>query len=193
MKIVSVILATFAVGFVAFQNCQKAPHPDDLSTAALGAQTTANKVDLQSQKIADISFNFQETETVPHNSSSYQLLVNKTLKVTLPSGTMVLSSDRDATTQNYCLTETLANELISILKSSQVCKNQVSTAPDQVCTQALKIPYAVLTTEKETYSLGGASDGCGQNSVDLCGDQVPVLKGFIASVTKNYKSFSCSQ
>ena len=190
MKIVGVILATFAVGFVAFQNCQKAPHPDDLTATSIDGTSSTNKIDLQGLKISDVSFNFTENETVTRNSGSYQLVVNKSLKVLLPGGQMTLSSDLNSQTQKYCLTETLSNELVSILKSSQVCKNQ-GAPTGQVCTQALKLPYAVVTTENETFALGGSTDGCGTNSIDFCGQQIDVLKVYIASVKANYKSFVC--
>ncbi len=191
-KIVGVILATVAVGFVAFQNCQKAPHPDDISTAAVGVQGSSSKVDLQTQKISDTDFLFQENTKVVKNSVTYDVLVNKNLKVVLPSGQMFLTSDLTSTTEKFCLTETLRNELISILKSSQICKSQSANA-GQLCTQALKLPYAIITTEKESFSLGSATDGCGSNSQDLCGEQAGILKGFIASVKTNYRSFVCQE
>jgi len=65
--------------------------------------------------------------------------------------------------------------------------------PGQICTMVVKLPYAEIVAEKETFSLGGASDGCGSNSFDLCGEQAEVLQGFIASIKANYKSFSCPQ
>lgn len=188
MKIVGVVVATLLAGFVAFQNCQQVPHPDDLSNA--GDQKSANKIDLKGHKISEISLLFLENETVSRNSGSYQVQVNKTLKISLPSGTIAVSSDLDNQVVNYCLTETLTNEVIEILKTSQICKNP-DPAPGQVCTMALKLPYAEIFTEKETYSLGGASDGCGTNGMDLCGEQAAVLQGFVASVKTNYKSFAC--
>lgn len=191
MKIFGVLLITFILGFVAFQNCYQVPHPDDLSTSgSVGGAGTENSIDLQGQKISDISFVFQENETVDRNSGSYTMLVNKNLKVSLPSGQMFLTSDLDNAGKPYCLTETLTNELITILKSSKVCK-QPAPGPGQVCTQVMRLPYAILVTEKETYSLGAATDGCGSNSIDLCGESATVLQGFYASVKASYKSFVC--
>lgn len=192
MKWIGGAVAIVLAGFVAFQNCQQAPHPDDLSSLAKNADANSMKADLQGLKISEVNFLFSETETANRSSGSYQILVNKTLKVFLPSGEIILSSDLDSKTNRYCLTETLTNEILHILKTSQVCKKPDPPA-GQICTMAVKLPYAEIITEKETFSLGGASDGCGSNSFDLCGDQAAVLQGFIASVKTNYKSFSCPQ
>jgi len=188
MKIVGVVVITLLAGFVAFQNCQQAPHPEDLSNSA--AQSSANKTDLRGQKVSEVSFSILENETVTRNSGSYEVAVNKTIKISLPSGQIVVSSDLDSQQNHYCLTETLTNEITQIIKTSQVCKNPEPPA-GQLCTMVVKLPYAEIITEKETFSLGGASDGCGSNGFDLCEEQAAVLKGFMATLKTNYKSFAC--
>jgi hypothetical protein len=193
MKWMGGAVAIVLAGFLAFQNCQQAPHPGDLSNAGQDSSDgNVTKTDLQGQKISEVHFLFSENESVNRNSGSYQLAVNKTLKIALPSGEVIVSSDLDRQTSRYCLTETLTNEVIHILKTSQVCKKP-DPPPGQICTMVVKLPYAEIVAEKETFSLGGASDGCGSNSFDLCGEQAEVLQGFIASIKANYKSFSCPQ
>lgn len=191
MKLVGAIIAILFAGLMAFQNCQQAPHPDDLSNEN-DSQSSTNKIDLKSHKISEVSIIFNENETVPRNSGSYQIQVNKTLKISLPSGQISMISDLDNKVEQYCLTETLTNEVIGILKTSQVCKKPDPPA-GQICTMVVKLPYAEITSEKQVFSLGGASDGCGSNSFDLCDDQAIVFQGFVAFVKTNYKSFSCPQ
>lgn len=188
MKIVGVVVITLIAGFVAFQNCQQAPHPDDLSKSA--ASVNSSKVDLQGQKVSEVSFNILENEIVARNSGSYEVAVNKTIKISLPSGQIVVSSDLDSQQNHYCLTETLTNEITQIIKMSQVCKNPDPPA-GQLCAMVVRLPYAEITTEKETFSLGGASDGCGSNGFDLCEEQAAILKGFMATLKTNYKSYAC--
>lgn len=185
----AVILLT---GLVAFQNCQPAPHPSDLSNAAQNVDASVAKTDLQGQKISAVNFLFSEPETVTRSSGSYQVVINKSMKVSLPSGEIILGSDLDGKISRYCLTETLTTELINILKTAQVCKKPDPPA-GQVCTMVVQLPYAEIISEKETYALGAASNGCGSNSFDLCGEQAAVLQGFITFVKANYKSFQCPQ
>lgn len=191
MKILGVVLTTLLAGFVAFQNCQQAPHPNDLdNAAAVDTNAVSKSLDLANEKISDISFSFLENTTVVKPSGSYSVGVNKNLKISLPSGKMVLTSDLDDSSSEYCLTETLTNELVKILKSAKICRTGAA-AEGKVCTQVYKLPYATLVTEKATYELGSATDGCGSNSVDLCGESASLLQGFYASLKTNYKSFSC--
>lgn len=190
MKAIGVILATVVFGFVAFQNCQKSPHPNEINSG-YDVDAKAGSIDLRGEKISQVNFSFQEDETVSRSSGDYVVHVNKNLAVSLPSGNVEVTSDLDGASKTYCLTETLTNELIGILKSAQICKNEQKPAEGKVCAQMYKMPYASLITEKETYELGSASDGCGSNSADLCGEHAAILKGFYESVKANYKSFTC--
>lgn len=190
MKAIGVILATVAFGFVAFQNCQQSPHPNEINSDH-DVDAKAGSIDLRGEKISQVSFSFQEDETVTRNSGSYVVHVNKNMVVALPSGHVSVTSDLDNTGKAYCLTETLTNELIGILKSAKICKNEEKPAEGKVCAQVYKMPYASVITEKATYELGSATDGCGSNSADLCGEHAAILKGFYESVKANYKSFTC--
>ncbi len=190
MKIVGVILATFAVAFVAFQNCQKAPNANDVASFAVGSQNASEKIDLRSERISEITFNINEIESVVRSSNTYQIAVNKSIKVQLDTGFMSVSSDLDSRINRFCLSETLTSELVAILKDSQVCK-AAKTQDGRMCTQAMKTPYAVILTDSGSYSLGSATDGCGSNSIDLCGNQVSILQGFIALIKTKYSSFVC--
>lgn len=190
MKIIGVIVTTFALGFVAFQNCQKAPTADSVSNAAVDLQNVSSKIDLSAQKITAVSFLFTETETIAKSAKFYQISVNKELTIDLLSGEMLFTSDTAASSTKYCLTETLKDELVSILKAAQICKGG-NLSEGKMCAQVMKLPYAVLTAEKDTYPLGSATDGCGSNSMDLCEDQSTSLKAYFASLKSKYTSFTC--
>ncbi len=192
MKWVGGAVAIVLAGLVAFQNCQPAPHPDDLLNSGQKSTESESKIELQGQKISGVNFLFTESEKVSRNSGTYDVLVNKSMKVSLPSGEIILGTDLDSKTSRFCLTETLTTELINILKMAQICKKPAPPA-GTLCTMAIQLPYAEIVTEKETFALGGASDGCGSNSSDLCDEQSTILQGFIASVKANYKSFECAQ
>lgn len=187
MKLTAVIFMTAVLGFFAFQNCQKAPAPDDLSNNSILSDDQVNLSDL---KLKEIDLNIDESQTVVRNSGSYQIIVNKVFKINLETGHILVSSDLDLVQNEFCLTEDLKNELNSILKSSQICKTGESK-PGVLCAQAIQPGYAELITEKETYKLGYSSDGCGSNGFDLCGEQKNIIKAYIASVKANYKSFIC--
>lgn len=189
MKIIGAVLATVLVGLFAFQNCQQSPHPNDISSKVVDS---FDSVDLQGEKISEVNFPFSENETVTRAAKSYTVAVNKNLQVFLPSGKMILTSDLNDPEQEYCLTETLVHELVGLLKSSQVCKKDAAVSEDKVCAMVYTFPYAVLVTEKNTYKLGEAPNSCGA-PVDLCGDQVNDLHGFIASVKKHYKALTCPE
>jgi hypothetical protein len=104
VKIVVALLATVILGFFAFQNCQKAPHADDISNDSnVSSINSTNKVDLAGQKISEISFLIQEDETIARASGSYELVVNKTLKINLNTGALTVVSDTNPTPTNLCL------------------------------------------------------------------------------------------
>ncbi len=189
MKFVVVAIITAAVGFFAFQNCQKSPHANDIAGPTdSSAKNSVSK--LSETKLSKIDFIFPETEQIEKAGQSYSLEVNKTLEIDLSNGRMVLKSDASQITETYCLTETLHQELLQILKSSEICKS-APAKEGQICTQVMKLPYAILHTEKETIELGSATDGCGSNSMDLCGEQAQHIQGFWAQVKPNIRSYKC--
>jgi hypothetical protein len=191
MKLVLGGLLVIFTLLLSFQNCQKPPHPDEINQVSLNLNT-AQKVDLNQEVIVSVSLVFQDSKVVTKAGHNYQVLYNKTLDVDLKTGAIVERSDIDSSTANYCLTQALKNELVSILKASQVCKSGEAQNNQQVCGQAIQPPYAQLITSREQFDLGSASDTCGNNSIDLCEDQPNLLKGFIQSLKSSYKQLTCS-
>jgi hypothetical protein len=187
IKILVAIIGSALVIF-SFQNCQKAPYADEVSS--LKPSVTA-KVDLQNEKISQLNVYTQESEMVARQGRTYELYVSKTLQIDLATGQIQVVSDVSNVPIDYCLTDSLKNELLGILKTSKVCKTAAETAPGVVCTMALIPPYAQLTTDAAQFNLGAASDGCRRNMDDLCGDQSAMLKGFIAALKTKYKSLTC--
>lgn len=189
--VVSLVVATATILF-SFQNCQKPPHPDEINTQALNTVSAATSmVDLGQESVVSLDIFIPDSKIVTKAGNSYQINYNLILKIDLVTGQMVETSDLDSQASTYCLSEQLRNELISILKSSQVCQTQPQLSDDVVCSQAIQSPYAQVFTSKSQYDLGTASDGCGHNLIDLCGDQSSMLKAYIENIKKNYKQLIC--
>ena len=171
-----------------FQNCQKSPYADEISTK-VAANANANNVDLSKESLDQVSFIFSEKEVVTKNNQNFEIFINKSLEIDLASGVVhVLSDLGDAATA--CLTENLKQELVSILKSSQICQSAPG-APDQMCTQVITPAYAQIKTSKDQFDLGFSSNGCGHNVLDLCGEQAALLHGYIQALKNQYKNLSC--
>lgn len=186
LKLVGGLVLGLVIMF-SFQNCAQAPRADDISgqTSAFAA-----KVDLQGEKLNQIDFLIQENESVSRAGRTYSLAVNKNLQVNLITGVMSVVSDLGGPATEFCLTEGLRNELISVLKASQICKKPEAPA-GKLCTMVMKLPYAQIRTDVDQFDLGAANDGCGSGGVDLCGAQADMLKGYAAALKARYKSLSC--
>lgn len=176
-----------------FQNCQKAPYQDEISSLSKNASGTSssNKVNLSEQRVDQVQFISKGPQTVTNNGKTYSLVVNTTQQVDLATGKISVSSDASADVQAYCLTDSLKNELLNIVKASSVCKSTAQSSA-QACSQVLKLPYARIITSNEQFELGSATDGCGSNAVDLCDDQPSLLKGFAANLNSQLTSLVCN-
>lgn len=194
MKTVLTLAVSVFVLLVSFQNCQKPPHPDEIASRdGTLANGLVSKVDLNVESVQDATFMVEAVKAVTHPSGhTYQIQYQKVLSVDLATGRMVVSSEADNTTSTYCLTDEMKEELISLLKSSQVCKAGEQRPPDRVCAQSIQQPYAELQTDRNKFTLGYASDACGSNSVDLCGEQANMLKGYIQALNNQYSTMACS-
>ncbi|MEK6628084.1 MAG: hypothetical protein AABY53_05620 [Bdellovibrionota bacterium] len=181
----SSIIAAFIL-FFSFQNCQPLPGADEVSATGVLKRIELNQEDLQS-----INFIINDSKVVTKAGNTYQLNYNKTLQLDLKTGIILETSDIDSETGRYCLNEILTDEVISILKTSEICQTLPNLPEGTVCSQVVKLPYAQLLTDKEQYDLGAANDGCGSNSIDLCGDQSNLLKAYIENLKKQYQQMSC--
>jgi len=188
--LISSIVAVFILLF-SFQNCQNPPHPDEINNLSLNSAENSNSIDLKQQALTSINFIVSDSKVVTKAGNSYQINYNKIFEIDLTTGLIFETSDLNAETEKYCLSESLKNELVSILKSSQVCKEQPSLPAGTICTQALKLPYAQLFTQSGQHDLGSATDGCGNNSVDLCNDQPSLLKAYIENFKNHYLQLTC--
>lgn len=188
--VASSIAATFIL-LISFQNCQKPPHPDEINGQPIRAVASSSKIDLNQEAVLSVNFVVQDTKVITKAGNSYQINYNKILQIDLKTGIISESSDLSSEILTYCLTEALRNELVSILKSSQVCKLQQNLPAGTVCSQVMKMAYAQVFTTREHYDLGAASDGCGSNSMDLCDNQSSLLKGYIEAVKKQYQQLAC--
>ncbi len=193
MKYITAAVASLFVLLFSFQNCQKSPSAEDVTIPAVNISVgnSTAKVDLNQQIINNISFILQDSKVVTQAGNTYQINYFKTLQIDLNTGLLAESSDLDAQVNNYCLTNALKNELLSILKASQICQSGVNSSGNRMCSQMVKMPYAQLQTSTAQFNLGSATDSCDSNLVDLCGDQPSLLKGFIASLKNQYKQLNC--
>ena len=174
-----------------FQNCQNSSPPNETRSQALNSLSTGAAIDLNQESMTSVNFLMSDSKVVHQAGNSYQINYNKKLQIDLKTGEISVTNDLDSQTDSYCLTESLKNELVTILKSSQICKTQPNLPEGQVCTQALRLAYAQVQTQRENFDLGSATDGCGNNAVDLCGDQPNLLKGYIENIKKQYSQLMC--
>lgn len=186
MKLASLLLGI--VILFSFQNCQKSPYADEISTLVT-VNASSNQVDLSKESLDQVNFIVSEKEIVTKNNQNFEITVNKNIEIDLASGVVHILSDLgDSATA--CLTESLKLELVSILKSSQICQSEPG-APDQICTQVITPAYAQIKTSNDQFDLGFSSNGCGHNVLDLCGDQANLLHGYIQALKNQYKNLSC--
>lgn len=189
---VASVLCFFVVMF-SFQNCQKAPHPDEISNSSdnLSSQNVS-KVDLQKEQLESVNFIVQDVKPFVRGGNTIDIKYNKSLKIDMDNGVIVESNDIDNTTAQFCLTDELKSELQTIIKSAQVCTLEGKKS-GQACAQVIVPPYAQITTDKDQFDLGSASDSCGSNSQDLCGEYSDMLKAFLQNLKTKYQSMSCPQ
>lgn len=90
---------------------------------------------------------------------------------------------------NFCLNEDDQSELQAILSSAEICEES-EPAPQQVCAQDFKYPYAKLHMEKDVVSVGESYSSC-HKGPDLCGEYSGLLKNFLSYILANLKSMSC--
>lgn len=194
MKIYWLSLFAGLVTLLSFQNCQKSPYQDEINTLTKNAVsvTSPNKINLSEQRVSQVDFLTQDAETIVKAGNTFSILVNKTEQVDLATGQIKVISDTSSDVQTYCLTESLKNELLNIVKSSSVCKG-TSTQSGEVCVQSFKMPYARIITSGDQFDLGSAPSGCSSSAVDLCDDGASLLKGFAANLKSKLTTLVCPQ
>lgn len=195
MKYVIICVVSAVVVTAAFQNCKQMKPGDGVIATQVPDGASDTVIDLSDKKILQVNFLIQEKQTINRSSGTYDSIVNKTLEINLDNSRINIVSDNEVETADaplaLCLTNSLKNELESILQSSKVCKQSTNKTENQICTQVMKLPYAQIMTDQSQIDLGAASDGCGSNSSDLCGEQATVLKGYISNLKNIYKTLTC--
>jgi len=174
-----------------FQNCQKPPHPDEISSSRSASTDSSSKIDLNLEPIKSLQFSISDKKVLTKNGNTFEVIYNKSLHIDLDSGAIEESNDLDSGLNNYCLPSSMKDELVSILRSSQVCRVDRIPAAGQVCSQAIVSAYASLVTSREQFDLGYAASSCSGLSVDLCDEQPQILKAYIQAVKSQYQSYHC--
>lgn len=194
MKYVIICVVSAVVVTAAFQNCKQMKPGDGVIATQVPDGASDTVIDLSDKKILQVNFLIQEKQTINRSSGTYDSIVNKTLEINLDNNRINVVSDNEAeladAQSSLCLTDSLKNELESILQSSKVC-NESNKTENQICTQVMRLPYAQIITDQSQIDLGAATDGCGSNSYDLCGEQATVLKGYISNLKNIYKTLTC--
>lgn len=191
--LIAVLVGVFTLLF-SFQNCQKSPQSEDVLTQFLSAKPEGSEADLSQASIEALDVITKDSKVmVSQSGHNIQLIYDVVLKINLKTGLMTELNEQSSGAVQYCLTQSLRDELVTLLKSSYVCKTQPEIDPSVLCTQVLQPEYARVYTTQNQYNLGSATDGCGHNKIDLCGEQADLLKGFIANLKVNYKQMTCPQ
>ena len=190
---------TFITGFFvlfSFQNCQQPPHMDEINSVSTNAQilTNTNAVALSEQKISEVVLNSKVQQNFQKNGTSFTMVIERRYEFAFDNmglkNNFIVSDENSNEIKSFCLTTSLKNELQSILKSASVCKK--SDGPkDQLCSAVMIPSYGAIQTEAETYELGAATDSCGSNSIDLCGSEADLLKGFTKHLDSKLQTLLC--
>lgn len=113
---------------------------------------------------------------------SYEFLSNSMSKI----------NEQGQVVQNYCLSDAMKNELTQILTTGSVCKASPVLSEDTVCAEVIKEPYAeIIKKDNEIISLGSATNSCGSDLTDLCGQHPDMLKGWFKNFQNNLQQFIC--
>jgi hypothetical protein len=187
VKLAGIVAVLAVIGLFAFQNCNKNPSADSLQNQ----NPSVSRFNLPVADISSVSFYVPDVTTVSKAGKTYSLKYNKTLKINFDTGEILELNDFNSDKATYCMPEDLLQELKSIIETSQVCKAPAQSS-DQVCTQVYQSPYCDVAVGDDITALGSATDGCGNNSIDLCEDQDDVLKAFIQKLNSSYTTYSCN-
>lgn len=180
------LLAAAAI-VLSFQNCKKNVVSDEVNSIS-----NVTKINLVDENPTSVVFYFEEVQTLPHGSGSYQVKGRSQLSVDLATGVVTKTTDPASQTNVYCLTEALKSELSALLAASQVCRFQRVPPAGTMCTMALLEAYADIITSRETFAVGSASDGCRSSSVELCDDtQTNVFQNYAEKLKNSYQQLSC--
>lgn len=193
---------TFIAGFVilfSFQNCQNPPHIDEMgAVAANGQLVSGGKITLSEHQLKGLQLISKFQETIVKNGTSFSVISDRGYDFSFDGSNLkkefIASSELNAVSETFCLSDELKNELQSILVSASICEksDQESAQREKICAAVMVPEYANLQTEADTYSLGSATDSCGTNSVDLCGSESDLLKGFTKHLDSQLQNLKCN-
>lgn len=192
-------LSYIIVGLVllfGYQNCQQSGfQPDTLTNQGSENQAISAEpqiLPLSSESLKELDFKTEQVSNVEHAGKIISVVGTVLYKVDLYDGKMILINQDTNQSAQYCLSSALKSELDQILSESSICQYDGShVSSQQVCGQAIQEHYAELSTNRETFKLGYATDTCGTNKVDLCSDRSIVLKQFFNKVKAQLSLLGC--
>ncbi|MCC2677617.1 MAG: hypothetical protein K0R29_193 [Pseudobdellovibrio sp.] len=190
MRIIVSLTGLAIVAVFAFQNCNIPPKAGEV--AAEGSQKAqATRIDMVAADISKVSFYMKEAQTMTRSGKSFSVMMRKQLSFDMATGVLTETFEDTKTSRTFCPPDTMKNELGAMLEDSQVCKWGHVSDPGEMCSMALILPYAEVTTGQEMWALGSATDGCGNNAIDLCDSRGDVLKQWAADMNQTYSNYTC--
>jgi len=188
------VLASLAglaiVAVFAFQNCNIPPKAGDGSVEG-SQKAQATRIDMVAANISKVSFYMKEAQTMTRSGQSFSVMMRKQLSINLATGVLTETFDEANSTRTYCLPDSMKNELSSMIEESQVCKWGHVSEAGELCSMALILPYAEVTAGEEMWALGSATDGCGNNAVDLCDNRSDILRQWASAMNQSYSGYTC--
>jgi len=173
----------FTILVVSFQNCSQ---PGVGPVGAFNSQNpdSSKKVALDSAE-----------QMIVINNVELSGLRDEAYSIDLNNGMIVPGSFEGhsvPSSKSFCATQEQIEELKILLSTSEVCVPPAKEVPEnQICTLEYQYPYATLLSEKLELKLGEAKGGCDE-SVDLCGQQKELLRGWISHLLSELKKQECS-
>lgn len=182
-----------------FQNCSISQEPKweqnantvSGTTTTFGASGNSSTTQTQFGQQSNIQkVIFYDIETANMANTKITVAENKYV-IDFASGQVQLLDADEKFLQHYCLTEKLKADLTHILYGSKVCKSNPQLPEGTVCAEIFKMPYAEVETNSDVVPLGSASNSCGSNSIDLCGDQAAILKNWFNDLKLQREQLNC--
>ncbi len=192
MKSVIIISTIAIVALFSFQNCGKTnSFHSELAGRDINLSLGVEKTNVLDLNIGATQFYLSDSKVVTQAGHTYQLNFKKILEINLDSGYLVESTDIDSTSKQFCLPQNILTDLMTLLNSAQICREKLNLPADTVCALVYTEPYAKLLSDREDINLGVASDSCGNNKTDLCGQTKVQLLDLIKTINQNYSAYNC--
>ncbi len=178
-----------------YQNCQRPPagesgYTDFIDPRFSGDTLKVQVIDLSNEVLDALQVKSREVSQVIHAGKSISVIKDIIYDFDIKTGELFVVDEQAGTSQRYCLTQALKDELIQLLQVSSVCKHGVRSNEGQVCAQVMVPGFANLMTTRDQFRLGSSTDSCGSNLIELCGGD-DILKTWFSNFKPRLPELSC--